>query len=335
MSLFRSLAASVVAAPLFSGVLGGIAAQPEPYSKPRPVRPNLPGPLSEEVGLTQAPPLAREGSFVTAARGQALKGKSGRWFFVFDPDARGYALPPMVLLPNLNLAATERLAERSPPGTRMLITGQVLVYEGLNYLLATAPPLLVRLEEQPSPAPLSSSPETTSTRTEPPNGARAGDQADAGAPVRSVSGEPEIEEIVARLDKAAGRVAATSPRRITSAEQAAAEVATGAAAAASGGTDTRGSIAPGILAARRGRILRAADGAMVFHFDSGTSDGAAGPLVLLPCQNLSAIEQVAERSGEGATYTVTGEVQTYRGRSYLLVRSYKVNRATDQIMPAQ
>jgi hypothetical protein len=89
-------------------------------------------------------------------------------------------------------------------------------------------------------------------------------------------------------------------------------------------------------------VLRAADGAMVFTFDSGAGDGPASgpspghaPLVLLPCQNLAAIEQLSERTGEGATYTVTGEVTTYRGRNYLLLRSYQLNRATDQVMPAQ
>jgi len=73
----------------------------------------------------------------------------------------------------------------------------------------------------------------------------------------------------------------------------------------------------------------------VFTFDSGTIDPASGPLVLLPNQNLAAVEHLSERGGEGVTYTVTGEVITYRGRSSLLLRSYQVNRTTDVVLPAQ
>lgn len=323
---------SRIAAGIALAALGSAAlAQPHsPYGKPNPIRPNLPGPLSEEVGLKQQPALAREGTFVSAARGQAIKGKSGRWFFIFDPDADGFTLPPMVLLANLNLAALERLAERSPPGSRMLMTGQVLLYEGLNYLLAAAPPLPVRLDEPVAPA--SSPPAPVPASGEP-----AMADPTTPAPVRPVSGEPSIDEIVARLDKAAGRVAATSPQRAAAPIQPAAEpvTPTPAAAGSTPTTSTHGLVAPGVLASRRGRITRAADGAMVFTFDSGTSDGQSGPMVLLPCQNLTSIELISERSGEGATYTVTGDVQTYRGRNYLLLRSYKVNRVSDQVMPAQ
>jgi hypothetical protein len=82
-------------------------------------------------------------------------------------------------------------------------------------------------------------------------------------------------------------------------------------------------------------VARAADGATVFMFDSGVDGGAPAPLILLPCLNLANIEQIGERSGEGATYTMSGEVTTYRGHNFLLVRSFQVNRATDQVMPAQ
>ena len=58
-------------------------------------------------------------------------------------------------------------------------------------------------------------------------------------------------------------------------------------------------------------------------------------MILLPSQNLAALEQIAERAGESATYTMSGEIVTYRGRNYLLPRSYQANRATDQVLPAQ
>jgi hypothetical protein len=340
-------AAGVVALAGQASVLGQNQ-QPAPYNKPVPVRPNLPGTLTEEVGLRTSPPLTREGTFVSSARGQAVKGKSGRWFFVFDPDSAGRTLPPMVLLPNLNLAALERLAERSPEGTRLAITGQVTVYQGLNYLLATAPPLVLRAEDAapaaPAPSPArtpGSTPDAGKTAPgsaaplPPPTSEPAAPAARSpapGGPTAKASDEPSVEEIVAKLDKSASKVAATSPQRASTVVSSSRD-STQTEPADSG--PARALIAPGVIASRRGRIARAADGAMVFMFDSGTDGGAPAPLVLLPCQNLANIEQIGERSGEGATYTVSGEVMTYRGHNYLLVRSFQANRTGDQIVPAQ
>lgn len=326
----------------------GQTQQPAPYTKPLQVRPNLPGSLGDEIGLRVNPGLAREGTFVSNARGQAVKGKSGRWYFVFDPDNAGRTLPPMVMMPNLNLSTLERLAEHSPAGTRLGVTGQVTVYQGLNYLLATAPPLVLRVEE-PAAAPTTAEPATTpsgasgaSDASKPGPGSEGAKPMDegAGSPAGTATGakssdEPSIDEIVAKLDKAAGRVAATAPQRSNIGIPGLG--AEGRAEAGDSGTPAAGRslVAPGVIAGRRGRIMRAADGAMVFMFDSGVEGGTPQPLVLLPCQNLAAVEQITERAGEGATYSVTGEVMTYRGRNYLLLRSYQANRASDQVMPAQ
>jgi hypothetical protein len=315
--------------------------QPAPYSRPLQVRPNLPGSLSDEVGLRSPAPLAREGSFVSNGRGQAVKGKSGRWFFVFDPDSAGRTLPPMVILPNQNLAAIERLTERTADGTRMAVTGSVTAYQGLNYLLPSAPPLLIRVEESspgessepsrnPTDVPTGAAPQSEPAAAEAPAGKPA-EAVESGARPTPSRDEPSIDEIVARMDQAAGRVAATSPQRATIAI----DPGQGVRNMEPAEPGTRSLVAPGMLVSRRGRIARATDGAMVFIFDSGTDGGSPAPLVLLPCQNLTAIEQIGERSGEAATYTVTGEVMTYRGRNYLLVRSYQANRASDQVMPAQ
>lgn len=331
------------------GVIGAPGAlgqnqQPSPYTKPVQVRPNLPDALGEELGLRINPGLAREGTFVSNARGQAVKGKSGRWFFVFDPDITGRTLPPMVLLPNVNLSTVERLAEHSPPGTRLGVTGQVTVYQGLNYLLATAPPVVLRVEAEapeapptpptpPAPASTSASP-TASTPPESP-AAEAPKTEATTAPAAKVTDEPSIEEIVEKLDKAARRVAATSPQRSNTSIPGLNAEGRAEPSDADTGKPGRTLLSPGVIVSRRGRMMRSADGAMVLIFDSGVDGGVPQPIVLLPCQNLAAVEQIAERSGEGATYTVTGEVLTYRGQNYLLLRSYHANRASDQVMPTQ
>ena len=96
----------------------------------------------------------------------------------------------------------------------------------------------------------------------------------------------------------------------------------------------------GAIASRRGRVTRGNDGSLIFAFDSGPADlkatSAAAP-VLDPATlaNTRHHRALSERAGEGATYTISGDVTTYRDRNYLLVRSYKVNRVADQIMPTQ
>ncbi|GEM_PF-902968 len=307
---------------------------PSPYAKPEPVRPNLPGAVSEELGGLTMAPLVREGTFVSAARGQLLRGKSGRWFFIFDPDATGRVLPSMVVLPNLNLAAMERMVDRvaaaggNADGVRMLVTGQAFVYRDLNYLLVAAPPMAVRTEA-PTANPAASA--TPNPNAAPPT----------PAPAAPPTGEPSIQDIVGRLDRVASTVPATSPMRAPSGANLTVTPADAAETGASREATGQG-LPVGAISSRRGRITRASDGALTFSFDTDNADPAAKPtdagntaLVLMPSQTLEMIEALSDRAGEAATYTVSGEVFNYRGRNFLLVRSYRVNRPTDQVLPTQ
>ena len=78
---------------------------PQKSPLPESVRPGLPGLPAQELGLPQSPGLLREGAFIANSRGRAVKGASGRMFFIFDKDAHGNSIPPMVLQPNQHLAA--------------------------------------------------------------------------------------------------------------------------------------------------------------------------------------------------------------------------------------
>lgn len=324
--------------------VAGLAAGGEPprptQPQPSPVRPGLPGSVQNELGIERGPSLVREGSFVSSARGALVKGRSGRWFFVFDRDRRGRQMPPMVVLPSEHLAAMERLAARMDEdevrrtGARMLVTGQVMAYAGNNYLLPTAPPLV------DTPAPDSEPRETgTPTPSEPAaTGAGAAPTtlvstdcapsepaADGAGAADPAQPEPTIEQIVADLDKAIGTRRAANPSRLAPAPE---------AGSSDGGTPR---LRPaGVLTPRRGRVVRSAAGEPVFVVDSG----AAGvvpepPMVLLPCTNLAGIESLAERLGENATFTISGQVLVYKDRNYLLPTMYTVNRAGDQVLPTQ
>lgn len=93
------------------------------------------------------------------------------------------------------------------------------------------------------------------------------------------------------------------------------------------------------IASRRGRVTRSTASTSTgpewqVTFDSGTEGKAEAPMTLMPCQNLMAIEKIAERGGDSVTFTISGQVFLYKGRNYLLPTLYVINRRGD-ITPAQ
>lgn len=328
--LAGTLAAAVIAA--------SAVAQTSTGPTPQPIRPGLPGTAREELCIDRSPPLVREGAFVSAARGVLARGKSGRWYVVFDRDARGRQMPPMVILPSQHLAAMERIAarfeseENERSRTRILITGQVFAYQGQNYLLPTAPPILETTAPTQPAQPTTQAdlpteatvPSTGETPTPTADNAAVQAPKTAEAAADQPKPEPTIDQIISDLDRALGTRRATNPAATTVTEQLPSEGA---------GARVRPA---GFMTARRGRIVRAANGEPTFVVDSGTAgEVPEPPMMLLPCTNLTAIESLTERLGESVTFTVSGQVTVYRGRNYLLPTTYTVNRTTDQVIPNQ
>jgi hypothetical protein len=90
----------------------------------------------------------REGTAIQSRRGKITRDAAGAWLFVFDADATGDDTadasgggggsdPPMRLLPCLLLEKIEDYARRAPPTAPVLISGEVFLYNGRNYLLPT------------------------------------------------------------------------------------------------------------------------------------------------------------------------------------------------------
>jgi len=311
--------------------------------QPLPVRPVVPGTVREELGMDRSPALLREGAFVSSARGVLAKGKSGRWYVVFDEDARGRKMPPMVVLPSQYLAAMERIASRmngdEAARARILVTGQVMAYQGHNYLLPTAPPILETTITPTAPqAPIAEQaeearqPAAAQPDAAQPDAEQPAAPTDAPAPANpepATADGPSIEQIIGDLDRALGT------RRVTNPTTAADREAGFTEAAATGGTPA-GTRPAGFMTGRRGRVMRMGGGEAVFVVDSGTaSEVAEPPMTLLPCTNLSMIEALAERMGESATFTISGQVTVYQGRNYLLATTCTVNRKSDQVIPNQ
>lgn len=293
-----------------------------------PVRPGLPPPAAADLGLPSVPALLREGSYITNAKGQIVRGKSGRWYVIFDQETGGRALPPMILAENANLAAMERSVERLPEGTRYRIAGRVTVYRDRNYLLPSMPPLVERIPTAaPStPAPTAPTPAapTAADTAKPP---AAADSDAAPKPASGSSTDPSIEQIIAELDKAVGP-ARPRPSQLMDATQ------PGSGTQTPDGGESDGRIAiSGFLAHRRARIIRTDDGRLAARLDGGADGHTEGPMILLPCQNLAGIDAVLDTQGEAASFTLSGEVVVYKGRNYLLPSMYVVNRTTDIVMP--
>lgn len=81
------------------------------------------------------------------------------------------------------------------------------------------------------------------------------------------------------------------------------------------------------IADRRGRLLREGD-QLVFVFESDGKALADPPLALLPNRWLERMETDVTASPEPMVFQASGEVTTYRGRNYLLLRKVLIERRT-------
>jgi len=86
------------------------------------------------------------------------------------------------------------------------------------------------------------------------------------------------------------------------------------------------------LADRRGRLAQRGK-QLVFVFESDGKSLADPPITLLPNRWLEKMEADVTASPELMTFRISGEVTTYRGRNYLLLRKVLIERRLDQRYP--
>jgi hypothetical protein len=90
-----------------------------------------------------------------------------------------------------------------------------------------------------------------------------------------------------------------------------------------------------MLVRRRARMVREASGAWALVLDNDSRVEAMGPtgdatrLVILPCQNLAAMERLAAGAAEEATFEVTARVLSFQGRNYAMPLMFSLMRAED------
>lgn len=90
-------------------------------------------------GASQRTQLKREGTFVITRRGRMVRAAGGAtaWMIAFDADASGLSDPPMYLMPCQMLEDMEQIVQQQGDAVVFVISGQVFVYHGANYVLPT------------------------------------------------------------------------------------------------------------------------------------------------------------------------------------------------------
>lgn len=242
------------------------------------------------------PPLMAEGSFIVRKRGVLMVTDWGAYIFSFAPSADGTRDRPVAILPCETLRRMESAAgaagDHQPAGSSrvvvigaFILSGQVTVYQGRNYVLPTAFSLTEELGSTRNPA------STTQDETPPDSPPDA---------------DPEISELIGDLESLR-----TAPRGTTPANRPAA----GAESSAPLADDT-------LIPRRKARMVRTGRGEAAIVFDSGASGTSDAPMILLPCGATEGIERAAARAGDGAIFDISGRAFQHQGRNYLLPLMY-------------
>ena len=82
--------------------------------------------------------LRREGEFVIGRKGRLVRSSDGlHTLFVFDADDSKSPEAPMALVPCQMLQSMEDLLGQRGEDIKFVLSGQILVYRGVNYILPT------------------------------------------------------------------------------------------------------------------------------------------------------------------------------------------------------
>ena len=117
---------------------GGMTVPPPPSAPPvgragMELDPAVLGPLPGEP----APTLRREGEFLVNRRGRLIRSDAGEQMFVFEADSQDAPEPPMILQPCRRLQDMEDIVQQRGESVVFIVSGQVHVYRGQNFLLPT------------------------------------------------------------------------------------------------------------------------------------------------------------------------------------------------------
>ncbi len=246
--------------------------------------------------LARTAPTLRlpEGTFIRDVTGLFTRDEIGDWILVPDDPE----VPVLQVLPSAKRYSMELVNQRSESDGRFLISGEVMLYNGRNYLL----PISHRLAPKTALAvPIEAEPVATH--------------------------DPRLSKAITETDRIASELARAARIRRSGGRMPSVPTAR------ADGTEVR--IDRSFVRAARGRMVRSGVGEWIFAQDNDGDGREQPPAVLQPCANLQAMEGVAERQGDSVTFTVSGERVNYQGKAYLIPRLYVVNRDVPDLSSAQ
>lgn len=290
----------------------GVAPLERPPAKPippsGPARPEPPAREDAIPGLEETDyrlpdsPVRREGSFVVRQRGSMVRLPGGQRAFIFHKDASGKSERPMILLRCQTLHLMELAAGDRDEMVTFIMTGQIYMYQNVNYLLPTAAPVMSpgsTKQEDPKPA-----------ETEAP-------------PTRDEQlKDPRVQDLIRDLEAQSQRVRTLAPGTPAKSPTAEPPPRTSAASAEL-------MPEPSSISRRRGRIVRVSTGDWGLAIDNGPTGGQDQTLIIQPCLNLERLESWTATLGDGATIQVSGRVFQYSGRNYILPTMFQVNTPSE------
>lgn len=256
------------------------------------------------------PTLVREGAFLSNMRGELRRTEIGL-VMDFAPDAQtGERLVSMVLERGMTLSAMEQIFQAHDEPIGFVVSGQVFVYHGRNYLLPTRFAITTHAE------PERSNPETPGDASGDTPGETPGETGADPAPA-GLAGfddesavEPTIEGLLDGFDPVAGdEDQPMSP------------------GASGGGSGLREGT---MIAQVRGRVLPGPGGELLFTQDTDADpDGESvraelPPMPLLPCLNVERLEALRLEWGDRLVVSMSGRIFVDAGNPALLPTMYIV-----------
>lgn len=265
---------------------------------------------ASEIGVPTGR-LYAEGSFLVRRAGVMLQAPSGEWIFIFNPSQSGEMDVPMVLAPSAELDHVLPMIAQDALPRQLTLTGQVLVYAGRNYLIPLS------IIDSPPPT----NPPTAPDQTVPDVPLDSGETAPTppARTARELADDPDVSSLIADLE-----ARRNVPRGLAPRAAAPAPMREGLLSQTSIQTIPEGTM----LVRRRARMVREPSGAWVLTLDNDSGRDAAR-LIVLPCQNLTAMERLASGLTEEAQFEVTARVLTFQGRNYALPLLYSLLRSSD------
>lgn len=265
-----------------------------------------PGLRGSDLGVPVGSLLA-EGTFLVRRAGAMLRAPSGEWIYVFAPGPDGVIQTPMVLVPSAELEKVLPVIAADPTPRPLTATGQVLVYAGRNYLVPLA------IADGPAPAPDAPAPADAPTDA-------PGEPSPQPPTADDLAANPDVAALIADLEARRNVPRGLSPRALEAPAPSRESLL----------TPTEVDTLPEgtMIVRRRARMVRESTGAWALALDND-SGREASRLVILPCQNLAAMERLAAGSAEEAEFEVTARVLTFQGRNYAMPLMFWLMRATD------